>query len=66
VGYLTMENGVLLFGLFLAEMPFIIEVLLVIDLLMLIVLATIMAFGIDSSIEAFHRRLTQLGMVFED
>ena len=66
VGYLTMENGVLLFGLFLAEMPLIIEVLIVIDLLMLMVLATIMAFGIDSSIEAFHRRLTQMGMSFED
>lgn len=66
VGYLTMENGVLLFGLFIAEMPFIIEVLIVIDLLMLIVLSTIMAFGIDSSIEAFHRRLIQLGLTFED
>ena len=66
VGYLTMENGVLLFGLFIAEMPFIIEVLIVIDLFMLIVLSTIMAFGIDSSIEAFHKKLTQLGMRFED
>jgi hydrogenase-4 component E len=66
VGYLTMENGVLLFGLFIAEMPFIIEVLIVIDLLMLIVLSTIMAFGIDSSIEAFHKKLTQLGLRFED
>jgi len=66
VGYLTMENGVLLFGLFIAEMPFIIEVLIVIDLLMVIVLSTVMAFGIDSSIEAFHRRLTQLGLNFED
>ena len=66
VGYLTMENGVLLFGLFIAEMPFIIEVLIVIDLLMLIVLSTVMAFGIDSSIEAFHRRLAQLGLNFED
>jgi hydrogenase-4 component E len=66
VGYLTMENGVLLFGLFIAEMPFIIEVLIVIDLVMLIVLSSTMAFGIDSSIEAFHRKLTQLGLSFED
>ncbi len=66
VGYLTMENGVLLFGLFIAEMPFIVEVLIVIDLLMLIVLSTVMAFGIDSSIEAFHRKLTQLGLDFEE
>jgi hydrogenase-4 component E len=66
VGYLTMENGVLLFGLFTAEMPFIVEVLIIIDLLMLIILSTVMAFGIDSSIEAFHRKLTQLGLDFED
>ncbi len=66
VGYLTMENGMLLFSLFIAEMPFIIEVLIVLDLLMLIVLAAVMAFGIDSSIEAFHRRLVRIGMRFED
>jgi hydrogenase-4 component E len=66
IGYLTMENGMLLFSLFMAEMPFIIEVLIVVDLLMLIVLATVMAFGIDSSIEAFHRRLVSMGMRFED
>jgi hydrogenase-4 component E len=66
VGYLTMENGMLLFGLFTAEMPFIVEVLIIIDLLMLIVLSTVMAFGIDSSIEAFHRKLIQLGLDFED
>jgi hydrogenase-4 component E len=66
VGYLTMENGILLFSLFIAEMPFIIEVLVLVDLLVLIVLAAVMAFGIDSSIEAFHRRLVQLGMRFED
>jgi hydrogenase-4 component E len=65
-GYLTMENGIVLFSLFIAEMPFIIEVLVFIDLLMLIILAAVMAFGIDSSIEAFHRRLTRLGLRFED
>ncbi len=65
-GYLTMENGIVLFSLFIAEMPFIIEVLVFIDLLMLITLAAVMAFGMDSSIEAFHRRLTRLGLRFED
>jgi hydrogenase-4 component E len=65
-GYLTMENGIVLFSLFIAEMPFIIEVLVLIDLLMLVLLAAVMAFGIDSSIESFHRRLTRLGMRFED
>jgi len=33
---------------------------------MLITLAAVMAFGMDSSIEAFHRRLTRLGLRFED
>jgi hydrogenase-4 component E len=66
VGYLTMENGVLLFSLFMADMPFIIEVLIVIDLLMLILISTVMAFGIDSSIESFHRRLVKFGLKFED
>lgn len=61
VGYLTMENGVLLFGMFVAELPFIIEVLIVIDLIMLIVLATTLAFGIDSSIDDFHKKLNLLG-----
>ncbi|APV45182.1 hydrogenase-4 component E [Dehalogenimonas formicexedens] len=66
IGYLTMENGVLLFSLFIAEMPFIIEVLIVVDLLMIIVLSTVLAFGIDSSVEAFHKRLSQLGLESED
>jgi hydrogenase-4 component E len=66
IGYLSMENGVLLFSLFMAEMPFIIEVLIVVDLLMIIVLSAVLAFGIDSSVEAFHKRLNRLGLDFED
>ena len=54
IGYLTMENGVLLFSLFIAELPLIIELLIVIDLIMLIVLSTVLAYGIDSTIEEFH------------
>jgi hydrogenase-4 component E len=57
VGYLTMENGVVLFSLFLTELPLLIEILIVIDLIMLTLLATILAFGIDSTIEEFHARL---------
>jgi hydrogenase-4 component E len=66
IGYLVMENGALLFSLFVAEMPFIMEVLVVVDLIMVIVLAAVLAFGIDSSIESFHKRLTQVGLDFED
>ncbi len=66
LGYLTMENGVLLFSLFIAELPFIIEVLIVIDLVMLIVLTTVLAFGIDSSIDEFHTKLNQFALWFKD
>ena len=65
IGYLTMENGVLLFSLFIAELPFIIEVLIIIDLVILILLAAILAFGIDSTVTEFHRRLNPLGL-FKD
>ena len=57
VGYLTMENGVVLFSLFLTELPFLVEMLIAIDLIILTLLATILALGIDSTIEEFHRRL---------
>ncbi len=57
VGYLTMENGVLLFSLFVAELPLMVEILIVIDLVILTLLAAILAFGIDTSIEEFHARL---------
>ncbi len=57
MGYLTMENGVVLFGLFLAELPLLIEILIIFDLIMITLLATILAFGIDSTIEEFHARL---------
>jgi len=57
VGYLTMENGVVLFSLFLTELPLLIEFLIIIDLSMITLIATILAFGIDSSIEEFHSRL---------
>ncbi len=43
VGYLTMENGVVLFSLFLTELPLLIEFLIVIDLIMITLIATILA-----------------------
>ncbi|ODS42273.1 MAG: hydrogenase subunit [Candidatus Altiarchaeales archaeon IMC4] len=57
IGYLTMENGVLLFGLFLTELPLIIEVLIIIDLIIMVLLVTILAAGMDSTMEEFHNRL---------
>jgi hydrogenase-4 component E len=57
IGYLTMENGVLLFGLFATQLPFIIEFLIIIDLIMLVVLTMILAVGIDSTLEEYHNRL---------
>lgn len=66
LGYLTMENGVLLLSLFIAELPFIIEVLIVIDLIMLIVLTTVLAFGIDSTMEEFHEKLESITPWFKE
>ncbi len=57
LGYLSMENGVLLFGLFATELPFIIEFLIIIDLVILVLLTTILTVGIDSTLEEYHNRL---------
>ncbi len=60
LGYLSMENGVLMFGLFVTELPFIIEVLIIIDLIILVILTTIMAVGMDSSIEEYRQKFRKL------
>jgi len=60
LGYLSMENGVLMFGLFVTELPFIIEVLIVIDLIILVILTTILAVGMDSSIEEYRQKFRKL------
>jgi Hydrogenase 4 membrane component (E) len=65
VGYLSMENGAIVFGLFVAELPFILEILVLIDLVILVLLLTVLAFGIDSTIEDFHPRFTPLGEWFK-
>ena len=43
-----------------------IELLIVIDLVMLIVLATVLAFGIDSSIDEFHTKLNSFTLWFKE
>lgn len=63
LGYLTMENGVLLFGIFVTELPFIIEFLIVIDLIILVMLTTILAVGLDSTLEDYHDRLHRFHLV---
>jgi len=57
VGYLVMENGVVLFSLFVSELPFLIEVLVLMDLVILVVISAILAFGMSSSLEEFHKSL---------
>jgi len=59
LGFLSIENGVLLFGLFVTELPLIIEFLLIIDLIILVLLTTILTVGIDSTLEDYHKRLHQ-------
>lgn len=60
LGYLSMENGVLMFGLFVTELPFIIEVMIIIDLIILVILTTILAVGMDSSIEEYRQKFRKL------
>jgi len=57
LGYLMMENGVLMFSFFVTEIPFIIEVLAMIDLLMIMLLASILAVGMDVGVEEFQDSL---------
>ncbi len=63
LGFLSMENGVLLFGMFVTELPFIIEFLIIIDLIILVLLTTILTVGIDSTLEDYHRRLHRFRLV---
>lgn len=63
LGYLSMENGVLLFGMFVTELPFIIEFLIIIDLIILVMLTTILTVGLDSTLEDYHNRLHRFHLV---
>lgn len=60
IGYLQMENGALIFSIFITELPFVIEVLIIIDLLILVLLSAVLAVGMDSSIEDFQAKLEKL------
>lgn len=57
VGYLVMENGVVLLSLLVGELPLLIESLVLMDLIMVVMIAAILGFGVNSSIEDFHTRL---------
>lgn len=59
MGYLSMENGVLIFGCFVTELPFIVEIMILLDLIILVILTTILTVGIDSSLEEYQDRLVQ-------
>ncbi|WP_421908558.1 hydrogenase subunit [Methanolacinia petrolearia] len=59
MGYLSMENGVLVFGCFATELPFIVEVMILVDLIIFVILTTILTIGIDSSLEEFQERLVR-------
>ncbi|MHB8162752.1 MAG: hydrogenase subunit [Methanoregula sp.] len=66
LGFLSMENGVLLFGMFVTELPFIIEFLIIIDLIILVILTTILSVGIDSTLEDYHKRLHRFHLLEEE
>ena len=58
VGYLTMENALVLVSFSLVELPYIIDILIILDVMIITLLSAILAFGIDTSIEEFHENLT--------
>ncbi|PKL68353.1 MAG: hydrogenase subunit [Methanomicrobiales archaeon HGW-Methanomicrobiales-1] len=66
LGFLSMENGVLLFGMFVTELPFIIEFLIVIDLIIVVILTAILSVGIDSTLEDYHKRLHRFHLLEEE
>lgn len=66
IGYLSMENGVLLFGLFVTELPFITEFTIMADLIILVLLTTILTVGIDSSIDSYMSRLKEFHLWSEE
>jgi hydrogenase-4 component E len=66
IGYLSMENGVLLFGLCVTELPLITEFVIMVDLIILILLTTILTVGMDSSIDAYTRRLKEFHLWSEE
>ncbi len=66
VGYLTMENGVVLFGIFLIELPFLIEMFVIMDLLMVVMITAIMSFGMNASVEEFHEHLKSIRYWFKE
>ncbi|MDD4308135.1 MAG: hydrogenase subunit [Thermoplasmata archaeon] len=66
IGYLTMENGVVLFGIFLIELPFLIEMFVIMDILMVVMITAIMSFGMNASVEEFHVHLKSLRQWFKE
>lgn len=66
LGFLSMENGVLLFGMFVTELPFIIEFLIIIDLIIVVILTAILSVGIDSTLEDYHKRLHRFHLLEEE
>ncbi|KAF5075789.1 hydrogenase subunit [Methanoculleus horonobensis] len=62
LGYLSMENGVLIFGICVTELPFIMDVMIMIDLIILVLLTTILTVGIDSTIETYEEKIRQYSL----
>ena len=54
------------FGLFVTELPFFIEFVIIIDLIILVLLTSIMTVGIDSSIEEYKTRLQEFHLLSEE
>jgi hydrogenase-4 component E len=71
IGYLTMENGIVLVTLTVVDMPFIIEVLVILDILIFSLLTAILSLGIESTAEEYtykhiFQRLTNRRLLKEE
>ena len=65
IGYLIMENGVVLLSIFIGDLPLLIEILILIDLLVLLAITSVLGFGMNSSVERFHAKLNPFRTWFE-
>lgn len=66
IGYLIMENGVVLLSLFIGEMPLLVEFMVLMDLLVLVAITSILGFGMSSSMEEFHAKLNPFHKWFKE
>jgi len=56
---------VVLLSIFIGDLPLLIEILILIDLLVLLAITSVLGFGMNSSVERFHAKLNPFRTWFE-